>query len=68
MIGMINTFIQHYGAETSLTKKFSASLEVLQSEIGCLINPLKAKLCCNTVLDKKPLGKIALLPLQNLLS
>jgi hypothetical protein len=27
MIGMINVFIQHYGAETTLAKKFSASLE-----------------------------------------
>jgi hypothetical protein len=28
-IGMINIFIQHYGAETTLAKKFSASLEAL---------------------------------------
>jgi hypothetical protein len=38
---MINIFIQHYGAETNLTKKFSASLEALQLEISCLGNPLK---------------------------
>jgi hypothetical protein len=40
-IGMINIFIQHYGAETTLPKKFSASLKALQLEIGCLGNPLK---------------------------
>jgi hypothetical protein len=40
-IGMINIFIQHYGAETTLAKKFSASLEALQLKIGCLGNPLK---------------------------
>ncbi len=40
-IGLINIFIQHYGAETTLAKKFSASLEALQLEIGCLGNPLK---------------------------
>ncbi len=40
-IGMINIFIQHYGAETTLAKKFTASLEALELEIGCLGNPLK---------------------------
>jgi hypothetical protein len=40
-IGMINIFVQHYGAETTLAKKFSASLKALQLEIGCLSNPLK---------------------------
>jgi hypothetical protein len=38
---MINIFIQHYGAETTLATKFSASLEALQLEKGCLGNPLK---------------------------
>jgi hypothetical protein len=41
MIGMINIFIQHYGEKTTLAKKFSACLEALQLEIGCLGNPLK---------------------------
>jgi hypothetical protein len=40
-IGMINIFIQHYGAENTLVKKFSASLKALQLETGCLGNPLK---------------------------
>jgi hypothetical protein len=40
-IGMINMFIQHYGAETTLAKKISASLEALQLEIGCIGNLLK---------------------------
>ena len=40
-IGMINTFIQHYGAGTTLAKKLSAYLEALQLEIGCIGNPLK---------------------------
>ena len=41
MIGMINMFIQHYGAETTLAKKLSASFEALQLEIGCISNLLK---------------------------
>jgi len=40
-IGMINMFIQHYGATTTLAKKISASLEALQLEIGCTGNPLE---------------------------
>jgi hypothetical protein len=39
-ISMINMFIQHYGAGTTLAKKFTASLEVLQLELGCAGNPL----------------------------
>jgi hypothetical protein len=39
MIGMINIFIQHYEASTTLTKRFTASLEALQLEIGCIKNP-----------------------------
>jgi hypothetical protein len=38
---MINMFIQHYGAGTSLAKKLSASLEALQLEIGYISNPLE---------------------------
>ncbi len=33
-------FIQHYGAGTTLAKKFTASLEALQLELGCTGNPL----------------------------
>jgi hypothetical protein len=39
-IAMINMIVQHYGAETTLAKKFSALLEALQLEIGCAGNPL----------------------------
>jgi hypothetical protein len=39
-IAMINMLIQHYGTETMLAKKFSASIEALQLEIGCIGNPL----------------------------
>ncbi len=39
-IAMINMLIQHYGMETTLAKKFSASIEALQLEIGCIGNPL----------------------------
>ena len=39
-IAMINMLIQHYSAETMLTKKFLASIEALQLEIGCICNPL----------------------------
>jgi hypothetical protein len=39
-IGMINIFIQHYGAGTTVAMKYSALLEVLQLEIGCIGNPL----------------------------
>jgi hypothetical protein len=39
MIGMINIFTQHYEAGTTLAKKFTASLEALQLEIGCIGNP-----------------------------
>ncbi len=40
MIGMINMFIQHFEASTSLARKVTASLEALQMEIGCIGNPL----------------------------
>jgi hypothetical protein len=40
MIGMINMFIQHFEAGTTLAKKFTAMLEALQLEIGCIGNPL----------------------------
>jgi hypothetical protein len=39
-IAMINMLIQHYGAEMMLAKKFLASIEALQLEIGCIGNPL----------------------------
>jgi hypothetical protein len=39
-IAMIIMLIQHYGAETTLVKKFSASIEALQLQIGCIRNPL----------------------------
>ncbi len=39
-IGMINIFIQHYGAGTTVAMKYLALLEVLQLEIGCIGNPL----------------------------
>jgi hypothetical protein len=32
--------VQYYGTETTLAKKFSASLEAMQLEIGCARNPL----------------------------
>jgi hypothetical protein len=35
-IAMINMIIQHYGAVTTLAKKFLASIEALQLEIGCI--------------------------------
>ncbi len=37
---MINMLIQHYGAETTLAKKFSASFKALQLEMGCIRNLL----------------------------
>ncbi len=40
-ISMINIFIQHYGAETTLAKKFTASLEAFQLELRCEGNPLR---------------------------
>ncbi len=40
MIGMINIFTRHYEGGTTLAKKFTASLEALQLEIGCIRNPL----------------------------
>ncbi len=40
MIGMINILVKHYELGTTLTKKFTASLEALQLEIGCIGNPL----------------------------
>jgi hypothetical protein len=40
-IRMINMCILHCGAETTLTKKLSASLKALQLEIGCIGNPLE---------------------------
>jgi hypothetical protein len=41
MIKMINMFIQHYEAETTLARKLAASLEALQLEIGHIGNPLE---------------------------
>jgi hypothetical protein len=38
-IGMINMFVQHFKAGTTLVKKFTATLEALQMEIGCIGNP-----------------------------
>jgi hypothetical protein len=40
MLGMLNIFTQHYEAGMTLAKKFTASLEALQLEIGCIRNPL----------------------------
>ncbi len=34
MIGMINMFVQHFEAGTTLAKKFTAMLEALKLEIG----------------------------------
>jgi hypothetical protein len=39
-IGMINIFIQHYGAGTTVAMKLLALLEALQLELGCIGNPL----------------------------
>ncbi len=39
-ISMINMFIQHYRAGTTLTKKFTASIKALQLELGCAGNKL----------------------------
>jgi hypothetical protein len=39
-IGMINMLIQHFEAGTTLAKKFTATLEAMQLEIGCIGNPL----------------------------
>jgi hypothetical protein len=39
-IAMINMFVQHYKAGTTLAKKFTAMLEALQIKIGCIGNPL----------------------------
>jgi hypothetical protein len=39
-MAMINMIVQHYGTKTMLAKKFSASLEAMQVEIGCAGNPL----------------------------
>jgi hypothetical protein len=38
-ISMVNMFIQHYGAGTTLAKKFAALLKALQLELGCAGNP-----------------------------
>jgi hypothetical protein len=40
-IATLNMFIQHYGTETMLARKFAASLEALQLEMHCLGNPLE---------------------------
>jgi hypothetical protein len=40
-ISMVNMFIQHYGAGTTLAKKFTVLLEMLQLELGCAVNPLR---------------------------
>jgi hypothetical protein len=39
MIGVINIFTLHYEVDTTLAKKFTASFEALQLEIGCIKNP-----------------------------
>jgi hypothetical protein len=39
-IAMISMLSKHYGTETTLAKKFSASIKALQLEIGCIGNPL----------------------------
>jgi hypothetical protein len=39
MIGMINMLVQHFEAGTTLAKKFTAMLETMQLEIGCIGNP-----------------------------
>ncbi len=68
MIGMINIFIQHYGAETNFCIPWGTpvgnrlSLQAAQGKLW------QTAFACNTMLDKKPLGKIALLLLLNLLS
>jgi hypothetical protein len=38
---MINIFVQHYGAGTTVGLKYLALLEALQLEIGCTGNPLE---------------------------
>ena len=45
-ICMINIFVQHYGTGTTLAMKFTACLETLQLELGCLGNPLKEDYGC----------------------
>jgi hypothetical protein len=40
-IATLNMIVQHYRAGTTLTMKFSASLEALQLEIGCAGKPLE---------------------------
>jgi hypothetical protein len=40
IIAMINMIVQHYGAKTTLARKFSALLKAMQLEIGCTRNPL----------------------------
>lgn len=40
MICWLNMIIQHFGVPSTLGLKFSASLEALQLELGCLGNPL----------------------------
>ena len=39
-IGWINMFLQHYGLDSVLSRKFKVSLEILQLEIGCAGCPL----------------------------
>ncbi len=40
IIGMIHMFVQHFEPGMTLAKKFTAMLEALQLEIGCIGNPL----------------------------
>ena len=40
-IGMMNMFVQHYRAETTLARKLAAILKALQVGIGCLGNLLE---------------------------
>jgi len=39
-ICMINIFVQHYGAGTTVAMKYGAFLEARQLELGCQGNPL----------------------------
>jgi hypothetical protein len=39
-LGWISMFLQHYGLDSVLARKFRASLEALQLEIGCIGCPL----------------------------
>ena len=40
-IGWINMFLQHFGLDSTLARKFMASLEALQLELGCIGCPFE---------------------------